>query len=125
MEGIAASKNLIVDLLVTMAWYYPMLWLVWKVLNTHTYSWGQIFLLGGIYETGADGLFATIIKGRMSLEILPQVVLLLPLFCVTYSVIILPAAYMAEGEIDAQKRKPARWARKWTMGLLPWRGWWW
>lgn len=134
-EGVAASPNLAVDLLVTMPWYVMMVALLYRVETTHAYSMYEVLLLGGVYELGADGLVGPFVGGRFSFASLPVVVLLVPMFVVAYSFMVLPpsvllreqlgrlrearGATVAPGTVPGRAQGPVPALRRYAYALLP------
>jgi hypothetical protein len=96
--GIIADSNLFIDLLLTMPWYIVMVALFWIVINRYHYSFAEIFLLGGIYDFFADGLFSGTVEGIMSYEYLINIIIGMPIFIIAYSVIVLPLSYLTKLE---------------------------
>ncbi len=116
--GVAANPNLALDLLGTMPWYILMLFLLFKVETRYKYSYTEILLLGGIYELGADGIFAQSMKG-LTLPGLFLVVLIFPLFVIVYSIMVLPPTYCVRKEIDAIRSIAPEGTHKYRYSLLP------
>jgi len=98
-EGVAASPNLGLDLLITMPWYVLMVYLLFKVETKYYYSYFEILLLGGIYELGADGIVGQMLEGLTPAGIL-AVILVIPEFVIVYSIIVLPPTYLLQNERD-------------------------
>lgn len=63
-EGMAASSNLLVNMLVTMPWYVSMISLFWLIYKKFKYKPTTVFLLGGLYEIGGDGIVGHILVGE-------------------------------------------------------------
>ena len=55
-EGIAASPNLLLDLLITMPWYVGMVVIFVRVQHRRRFNGVTVLFLGGLYEVAADGL---------------------------------------------------------------------
>lgn len=117
-QGVAASPNLILDLLATMPWYIMMLFLLYRVETTYSYSYTEILLLGGIYELGADGIFGQIMEG-LTVASLFLVVMVIPLFVIVYSFIVLPPTYLLREEITEIRREQPQRTHKYRYALLP------
>lgn len=117
-SGVAASPHLGLDLLITMPWYMILLLLLFKVETKYHYSYTEILLLGGVYELGADGIFAQLLEG-LTLPNLFLVIMVVPLFVIVYSVIVLPPSYVLRKEIDAMRTKHPEGDHKYRYGLLP------
>ncbi len=117
-QGVAASPNLILDLLATMPWYIMMLFLLYKVETMYSYSYTEILLLGGIYELGADGIFGQMIEG-ITVALLFLVVMVIPLFVMVYSFIVLPPTYLLREEIAEIRREHPQETHKYRYALLP------
>lgn len=121
-SGVAASPNLVIDLLATMPWYVMMLFLLYRVETTYHYSYTEILLLGGIYELGADGIF-----GQIQELTMPSILLtvsVIPLFVIVYSFIVLPPTYFLRKEIAAVRTLSSEEHRYWyallpLLGLVP------
>jgi len=122
-EGVAASPNLAVDLLVTMPWYVMMVALLHRVETTHRYSMYEVLLLGGVYELGADGVVGPFVGGKFSIASLPVALLLLPMFVVVYSFMVLPPSVLLRDDLDRLREErgpgavPAQ--RRYAYALLP------
>lgn len=117
-SGVAASPHLWLDLLITMPWYMIMLFLLFKVETRYHYSYAEILLLGGIYELGADGIFAQILEGAALTNFL-LVIMVIPLFVIVYSVIVLPPSYVLRNEIATIRMNQPEGKHKYRYGLLP------
>ena len=102
-NGVAASPNLLVDWLVTMPWYILMVYLFWKVVTKHEYSWTQVIVLGGIYELAADGIGGGLLGGGTSLALWPLIPLMVPIFMIVYSIIVLPCAVLLKDEVAKER----------------------
>ena len=100
-KGIAASSNLLLDWLLTMPWYIGMLILFVHGQTRSRFPPVVLFLLCGLYETGADG----VVGGQVLPWISGHAVPLLPAwgflifvafweFIPVYSSMILPAAWV-------------------------------
>ncbi len=123
-EGVAASPNLGLDLLITMPWYVLMTFLLFKVETKYHYSYFEILLLGGIYELGADGIVGQMLEGLTPAGIL-LVVLVIPEFVIVYSIIVLPPTYLLQKERDIartgeeDRRIHKKGNHRYWYGLLP------
>jgi hypothetical protein len=118
--GVAASPNLLIDLLVTMPWYVSMLAILWIVYRRHAYHWTTVALLGGVYELGADGILGRVLGGNViSFEYLLQLVLFFGVFVIVYSPIVLPPVWSTPQESSEQSL--ANWRRVFSafLPLLP------
>lgn len=60
-EGVAAHPNLIIDLILTMPWYICMVITFVRVQCRQRFSTAIVLLLGGVYETGADGVVSQVV----------------------------------------------------------------
>ena len=67
--GVAASPNLLLDLLVTMPWYVAMVAALWIVQRHFRYPWTTVALLGGLYEVGADGCVRPLERPGLGLDV--------------------------------------------------------
>lgn len=117
-SGVAASSNVFLDLAITMPWYVIMLWLLYTVETRYSYSYTEILLLGGVYELGADGIFAQILE-EPTFSGLCLAVMVIPLFVVVYSIIVLAPSFVVREEIDEVRRLRPPGAHKYWCGLLP------
>lgn len=121
--GIAASPDLMVDLLVTMPWYIAMVALLWKVVNKYKYTYTKLFLLAGVYELGADGVVAGILGGKTSPELfLVSFPIMFPLFTILYGLMVLPPVRMLYQSVNppgASLRKRYFYALLPFLGLIP------
>jgi hypothetical protein len=113
--GVAASPNLVLDLVITMPWYVIMLFLLYKVETTYHYTFTEVLLLGGLYELGADGIFGQVLEG-LTVPNLFLTVMVFPLFVIVYSVIVLPPTYLLRKEMSSTRVKKGH---KYWYGLLP------
>lgn len=89
-NGVAASPNLAIDLLVTMPWYLLMVGFLTVALKHTKPTLFQLLLMGGVYELMADGLLGSFLGGRLASTfiLLPFVI---PIFTLVYSpIIVLP-----------------------------------
>jgi hypothetical protein len=123
ITGVAANPNLAIDLLVTMPWYIMMVALLWKVQTRYRYSFAELFVLGGVYELGADGLVGSIMNGTFSAITVPSLIVLIPFFSLVYAVMVIPASAIMKDEVDAARnsRPPASGNRN-LYAMLPWLG---
>jgi hypothetical protein len=114
--GVAASPDLLLDLLVTMPWYVAMVTVLWFVYRRFHYHWTTVALLGGLYEIGADGIVGHLLGGNaITVEYLVLMLCLFyGVFVVVYAPIVLvPAWAVPLG--DAVAARP-RWQR--ALGAL-------
>jgi hypothetical protein len=108
ITGVAANPNLAIDLLVTMPWYVMMIALLWKAETRYKYGFAELFVLGGIYELGADGLVGSIMGGT---------------FSAVYAVMVIPCSAIMKDEIDAiRETRPAATGNRHLYSMLPWLG---
>jgi hypothetical protein len=123
ITGVAANPNLAIDLLVTMPWYVMMITLLWKVQTRYKYSFTELFVLGGVYELGADGLVGSIMGGTFSEITIPSLIALIPFFSLVYAVMVIPCSAMMRDEIDAVRNaRPAVLGNRHVYAMLPWLG---
>lgn len=118
--GVAASPNLLIDLLVTMPWYVSMLVILWIVYRRYAYHWTTVALLGGVYEFGADGILGRVLGGNpVSFAYLLQLVLFFGVFVIVYSPIVLPPVWALPQE--SSKHVFPSWQRVFSafLPLLP------
>ena len=54
--GVAASQNLLLDLLLTMPWYMAISWSFIRGFERTRFRWEVVLLLGALYEVGGDGI---------------------------------------------------------------------
>lgn len=98
-KGVAASPNLLIDLLVTMPWYIGMVAVLYSSQKQCRFNWWKLALLGGLYELGADGIVGGMIfSGKLSLLQFPLLALAFPMFVGVYSCMMLPASWLVFGE---------------------------
>ena len=120
--GVAASPNLLMDYVGTMPWYVLMLLLLWKVQNRYGYSVREMLILGGVYELGADGFFASLSSGNFPRGFL-MALIAIPLFVVVYSIIIMPATYLMRNNTKTGARSTPLGGeknfRRYACALLP------
>lgn len=116
---IAASPDLILDLIGTMPWYLIMLFLLWKVESKYSYSLYTILIFGGIYDFFADGILGTILTvGGLPLETLIILIITFPVFVIAYSFILLPSSYLFKKSKNEKKFQRENWI-KYFYGFLP------
>jgi hypothetical protein len=127
-EGIAAHPNLIVDLLLTMPWYAPMVITFVRVQNRRRFSAPTVLLLGAVYELGADGIVAQLIGFPFGdSQLLDPVywIMLLALifwqFILVYSSMVLPPAWLVAFAERPEVQVEAAWrdALRPTLWLIP------
>lgn len=120
ITGVAASTNLAVDLLVTMPWYLLMIALFWRVQTRIGLGFAEIFVLGGIYELGADGTVGPLIGGTFSPWSIPVGIAVIPLFCMAYSFMVIPCSAILKDDIDAARAaSPGTKINRYLYSLLP------
>jgi len=123
ITGVAANPNLAIDLLVTMPWYIMMVTLLWKVETRYRYGFAQLFVLGGIYELGADGLVGSIMGGTFSAITIPSLIALIPFFSLVYAIMVIPCSAIMREQIDAIRNlRPAPEGNRYAYAMLPWLG---
>jgi hypothetical protein len=100
-EGVAASPNLMIDLLVTMPWYAGMVILFVGVQHRRRFSAPTVLLLGGLYEVGADGMIGGLVDtlGGSGMLFTPAFWIMLAAliyweFILVYSSMVLPPAWV-------------------------------
>jgi hypothetical protein len=111
--GVAASPNLMIDLLVTMPWYLLMLAFLGFALKHSRPTLFQLLIFGGIYELMSDGLLGSYLAGTTSATtvLLPVI---LPIFTLVYSPIVtLPALAVWPSYL-------AKWREAEPKGSLAW-----
>lgn len=120
ITGVAASPNLALDLLVTMPWYMMMIALLWKVEIRYRYGPAELFVLGGVYELGADGLVGSVMGGTFSAITVPSLIALIPFFSLVYAVMVIPCSAIMKDEVDAvRSSRPAATGNRYLYAMLP------
>ncbi len=123
ITGVAANSNLAIDLLVTMPWYIMMIALLWKVQTRYRYGFAELFVLGGVYELGADGLVGSVMGGTFSAITIPSLIALLPFFSLVYAVMVIPCSAIMKDDIDAVRNsRQAPTGNRHLYAMLPWLG---
>jgi len=90
-NGVAASPNLALDLLITMPWYLLLVAFLGLTMKHVRPSLFQLLLLGGVYESMADGLLSSYIGGRLG-SVIFFIPLAIPIFTLVYApIVVLPA----------------------------------
>ncbi|MHA1488713.1 MAG: hypothetical protein ACTSRI_03545 [Promethearchaeota archaeon] len=119
--GLATHPNLLIDLIITVPWYIAMECLLWNVETKKKYYYLEILILGGIYDFFTDGIIGSIFNLNFSVWILIQLIILYPIFLITYSFIVLPPSFLLEDEIEEiiKERKYNFETNKWILGLYP------
>lgn len=100
-QGIAASPDLLIDLMVTMPWYVGMVVLFVGAQNRQRFPAAVLLLLAGLYEVAADGVIGGQIVPALSgapVDLGQAWVLLIALafweFIFVYSSMLLPSAWV-------------------------------
>jgi hypothetical protein len=116
--GVAASPNLILDLLVTMPWYISMVAVLWFVHRRYRYHWTTVALLGGLYEIGGDGIVGHSLSGNPFTPgyLVALVLAYFWVFVIVYAPIVLPPVWALP--LDSEPYTGPRW-RKAVGALLP------
>ena len=95
-EGVAANPNLVMDLVLTMPWYIGVVVIFVRVQHRRRFSYAVVWLLGGLYEMGADGLIGGVFEGTIFTW--EGWVLLVTIayweFILVYSSLVLPPAWV-------------------------------
>jgi hypothetical protein len=123
-QHVAANPNLLVDLLITMPWYVPMVWTFVRVQQRQRFAATVVLILAGLYETGADGIFAGAVLPLVSgAPFNPAHFLLLPImffgFIPVYSSMILAPAWVLDAGREAACSDPLPWPPAWRDALKP------
>lgn len=95
--------------------------MLYNVESKQKYSYLEILIFGGIYDFFADGILGSIFQGSFSLITLFLLIILYPLFLITYSVIVLIPSYSLEEELSLlrEKDKFEQTLLKYLFGLYP------
>jgi hypothetical protein len=119
-EGLAAHPNLLIDLLITMPWYITMTFLLYNIETKQKYSYLEILILGDIYDFFADGIIGTVFQGSFSSITLFLLIIIFPIFLITYSFIVFIPSYALEEELDSiRKEDRFKSSLKYLFGLYP------
>jgi hypothetical protein len=116
-SGVAASSNLLVDFIITMPWYTGMVILFVRAQDRRRFSISAILLLGGLYETGADGIVGNMIFGHGMFSPGAWVLLAISFwgFILVYSsMVILPALLIDRAAVNPKPSYPS-----WVDALSP------
>ena len=120
ITGVAASPNLGIDWLVTMPWYCMMVALLWRAQTAHRYTVMELFVLGGVYELGADGIVGTLMDGTFGLSTIPFLICLIPMFSLVYSVMVIPCSVIVNEEMEQiRNARPAAKGNRYLHAGLP------
>ncbi len=97
-EGVAASPNLLIDLLITMPWYIGMVVIFVRVQHRRRFSAATVLLLGALYEVGADGVVGGAFEGTIFTPVSWFLLLTIVYweFILVYSSMVLPPAWVIE-----------------------------
>ena len=116
-SGVAASSNLLVDFFITMPWYAGMVILFVRAQDRRRFSISAVLLLGGLYETGADGIVGNMVFGHGIFSPGAWVLLAISFwgFILVYSSMVLPPALV----IDRAAAKPKPSYPSWVDALSP------
>lgn len=120
ITGVAANPNLAIDLLATMPWYIMMVALLWRVQSRHGYSFAELFVLGGIYELGADGIVGSLMGKAFTIWTLPVITVLIPMFSLAYSFMVIPCSAIMKDDLDGVRAasSPTR-VNRYLYSLIP------
>jgi hypothetical protein len=121
-SGVAASSNLLLDWLFTMPWYIGMVLLFVRGQRRSRFPTVVLYLLAGLYETGADGVVGGQVVPWISghaVSLLSSWAFLIFIsfwqFILVYSSMILPPAWVIGASSPGDL--PPR--RRWGDALLP------
>jgi hypothetical protein len=116
-SGVAASSSLLVDFIITMPWYAGMVILFVRAQYRRRFSISAVLLLGGLYETGADGIVGGMIFGHGLFSPGAWVLLAISFwgFILVYSSMVLPSALL----ISRAGSKPMPSYPSWADALSP------
>lgn len=119
-SGVAANPNFLLDLAITLPWYFLMIVIFWQVQKRYRYTTAEILLFGGIYELAADGLIGGLYKGNIWLGLVYGLIGL-PVFITVYSVIMLPLSMLVKKIRPSSARQPTKQNKKIRrfLALLP------
>lgn len=127
-KGVAASDNLLLDLVMTMPWYIGMVIIFVRVQNRRRFPAAVVLLLGAVYEAGADGVVGgqvmPLLMGEPIDLLGSWVFLALAMFwefIPVYSSMVLPPAWLIDKAPAAPPSSSAAWldALKPLLWLLP------
>jgi len=112
-NGVAASPNLLVDLVETMPWYLLMVGFLTVALRHRRATLFQLLILGGIYELMADGILGSILAGKPAIDFL-GLPFAVPIFTLVYSPIVaLPALAVWPSYQQLWSNQPPSGSRLW------------
>jgi len=121
-SGVSASSNLLLDWLFTMPWYIGMVILFVRGQRRSRFPTVVLFLLGGLFETGADGVVGGQVMPWISghpVALLSSWAFLVAIafweFILVYSSMILPPAWVIAAAFPGGS--PPR--RRWRDALMP------
>jgi len=120
ITGVAANPNLAIDLLATMPWYIMMVALLWRVQSRYRYGFAELFVLGGIYELGADGIVGSLMGKTFTIWTLPVIMVLIPMFSMAYSFMVIPCSVIMKDDLEVarQASAPTK-VNRYLYGLIP------
>ncbi|GBE16815.1 hypothetical protein BMS3Abin15_00639 [bacterium BMS3Abin15] len=95
-----------------------MIWLLYKIEMRYSYSLFAILILGGVYDFFADGVLGTVLSGNFSLVTPALLLIIFPLFFISYSFIVFPATYLLQNDRTIQLNQKTNW-KKYPFALLP------
>lgn len=120
--GVAASDNLLMDLVITMPWYMGMMIIFVRVQGRRRFPPAVVLLLGALYEMGADGVVGGQIMPLLmgeQIDLLGAwlflVLLMFWQFIPVYSSMVLPPAWL----IETTPAAPAPPSPAWLDALRP------
>ncbi len=116
-SGVAASSNLLLDLIITMPWYIGMVIIFTRAQDRRRFSPATVLLLGAVYELGADGIVGGMIFGGGLFSAGAWVLLALAVweFIPVYASMVLAPALL----IDKAPKKPSPSYPAWVDALSP------
>ena len=112
-HGVAASPNLLIDLIETMPWYLLMVGFLTVALKHRRATLFQLLVLGGVYELMADGILGSILAGQPAVDFL-GLPFAVPIFTLVYSPIVaLPALAVWPSYQELWSANPPSGSRLW------------
>lgn len=116
-SGVAASSNLLLDLIITMPWYIGMVVIFVRAQDRRRFSIATVLLLGAVYELGADGIVGGMIFGGGLFS--PGAWVLLALAFWEFIPVYASIVFVPTLLIDKAPLKPARSYPAWVDALSP------
>jgi hypothetical protein len=117
-QGVLAHNVLWKNYLLTMPWYFSMIFIFYFVQKKYLFSFWEIFILGGIYQLGADGFIGSLFAGNLLIGFTNGIIGF-PLFTMVYSLILIPSYSLINPSFHKYSENILIKFKKYSYSLLP------